>query len=39
MAYYARDNQTPRVWLEKQRLASDFVWVVRSNITMTVPSV
>lgn len=37
MAYYAKDNHSPRIWVEKERLGQFSIWVVRSDIVMTVP--
>jgi hypothetical protein len=37
-AYYARDNITPKVWIEKERLGTgDFVYTIRSNLVFVVP--
>jgi hypothetical protein len=37
-AYYARDNITPKVWIEKERLGTgDFVYAIRSNMVFVVP--
>ena len=38
-AYYnKRYQREPRVWLEKERIGKDdYVWSIRSDITMTVP--